>query len=268
MHAPRFEPLARGPFAEVHREFAELDDLDFAPPECEPAARELGRRAYQARALDEQRSLVAFTELLGELCEMGAPIDCVGSLARVVRDEAVHVDLCDRMVKRLGGWDERPPEPAWVRSPKKWPVRTRVLGTILGSLCVGETLSVAIFRGCRDGASDPTAHAMLTRMLADESFHARFGFWWLESMPLREEELPFATGCVRSVFRSIVRDFLPKQAGDGGPYVASPFGSMSPEDRRAAVLSALDRIVVPGFEKAGIPAADLWAEAQATEVPR
>jgi hypothetical protein len=263
--APRFEPLGSGPFDKTHKSFMG-DEIEW--PELDPSydreTRELGRLAFRARALDEQRSLVAFTELCGELCEAGAPIDVIGSMSRVIRDEALHVDLCDRMVKRLGGWDAEPPQPAWVRSNKKWPVRWRVLGTVLGSLCVGETISVAILRGCRDNAMDPVAHAVLTRMLADESFHARFGFWWLESMPLREDELDFATKCVRGVFGSVVRELLPAQTAERA-YRVSPFGSMSPAERETAVLGAIEKTIVPGFESARIPAARLWAEAQKTE---
>jgi hypothetical protein len=250
MRAPRLPPLS-------NRALGELAELDLSTPDCDATAMEHGRLAFRARALDEQRSLVAFSELLGELCEAGAPIDVIGSLTRVVRDEAVHVELCDRMVKRLGGWDASPPSPAWVRSNKRWPLRKRILGTILGSLCVGETISVAIFRGCRDGASDETAHVMLTQMLADESFHARFGFYWLEAMPLREEELPFATGCVRAVLRSVARDLLPQQRI---PQPESPFGFMSPTDREAAIIKSIEKTIVPGFEKAGIGAAKIWDE--------
>ncbi|HJK89429.1 MAG TPA: hypothetical protein RMH26_01740, partial [Polyangiaceae bacterium LLY-WYZ-15_(1-7)] len=71
-HAPRHEPLARGPFATTHARFTEVDAFDWAAlgAEVEDAkVRDRGRRSFELRALDEQRSLLAFTELLGELCE-------------------------------------------------------------------------------------------------------------------------------------------------------------------------------------------------------
>jgi hypothetical protein len=128
-------------------------------------------------------------------------------------------------------------------------------------MCVGETISVAIFRGCRENAAEPTARAVLTRMLADESFHARFGFWWLESIPLADGEKPFAEKCVRGVFRSVVRDFVPSQTAPRA-YRPSPFGSMSPDERRHAIDDAMTRIIA-SFEKVGLPAERLWAEARA-----
>lgn len=257
-----YEPLRRGPFHAVHEEFMDAGEVDWSPvdPAISDGARDAGRRAFQARALDEQRSLLAFSELLAELSELGAPVDVIGSLSRVVRDEALHVDLCGRMVERLGGWDADAPAPSWVRSNKKWPLRQRVLGTVLGSMCIGETISVALFRGCRENASEPTARAVLTRMLSDESYHSRFGFWWLESMPLADDEKPFAEKCVRGVFRSVVRDFVPSQTVPKS-YRPSPFGSMSPDERRDAIDDAMTRII-GSFEKVGLPAERLWAEAR------
>src|SRR5262245_39917193 len=154
--APRFEPLGFGPFSKAHADHTEVDAFDWAAlgsDVVDTNLRERGRRSFVLRALDEQRSLVAFTELLSELCEAGAPIDVIGSLSRVVRDEALHVDLCDRVVKSLGGWDEKAPEPNWVRSDKRAPLNKRILGTVLGSLCAGETVSVHMIKGVRANAS-------------------------------------------------------------------------------------------------------------------
>lgn len=262
--APRFEPLGSGPFAKAHADFTEVEAFDWASlgaSVSDAKERERGRRSFVLRALDEQRSLVAFAELMSELCEAGAPIDVIGSLARVVRDEALHVDLCDRVVKALGGWDERPPEPAWVRSDKRLPLRRRVLATVLGSLCAGETISVQMIRGVRESASDPVVHAVLTRMLADESFHSRFGWWWLESMPLDEEDRAFADRYLARLLPHLATQLEPRRPARA--YVPSPFGSMSAEERRDAFLSAMEKTIVPGFDRAGLSASVIWAGVKA-----
>ncbi|HJL04749.1 MAG TPA: hypothetical protein RMH85_05270 [Polyangiaceae bacterium LLY-WYZ-15_(1-7)] len=260
-HAPRHEPLARGPFATTHARFTEVDAFDWAAlgAEVEDAkVRDRGRRSFELRALDEQRSLLAFTELLGELCEAGAPIDVIGSLTRVVRDEALHVDLCDRVVKALGGWDDRAPEPRWVRSNKKLPLKRRILATVLGSLCVGETISVHMIKGVRAHASDATTHAVLTRMLADESFHSRFGWWWLESMPLEGEDAKWARAYLARLLPSVAKSLAPMQAPKKKPHVYSPFGSMAPEERREAFDAAMHGTILPGFDRAGLEATAIW----------
>ena len=107
-------------------------------------------------------------------------------MTRVVRDEARHVDLCRQVVDALGGWPERAPEAKWVRSDPRLPLTQRIARGIVGSMCVGETISVAMLEGVRRNATDPTVRAVLTQMLADESFHSRFGWWWLAHTNLDE----------------------------------------------------------------------------------
>lgn len=258
--SPRYEPLADGPFQKAHAAFTEVDAFDWGSLDgaaYDPAVRERGRRAFVLRGLDEQRSLLAFTELLGELCESGAPIDVIGSLTRVVRDEALHVDLCDRIVKRLGGWDAKTPEPRWVRTNKKAPLKRRILGTVLGSLCVGETVSVHMIRAVRDDASDPVVHAVLTKMLADESFHSRFGWYWLESMPLDDADRDFATRYLARLLPNLKKQLAPMQRPR--PYTASPFGSASPEARAEAYRTAMEKTILPGFDRAGLDASAIFA---------
>lgn len=259
--APRYEPLGEGPFAKTHADFSEVDAFDWAALGAgvsDARVRDRGRRSFVLRALDEQRSLLAFSELMSELCEVGAPIDVIGSLARVVRDEALHVDLCDRVVKALGGWDERAPEPQWVRSDKKLPLRRRVLATVLGSLCAGETISVQMIRGVRESATDPVVHAVLTRMLADESFHSRFGWWWLESMPLDDDERAWADRYLSRLLPHLAAQLAPRESTRA--YVASPFGSMSTEERGEAFLTAIEKTILPGFDRAGLSASAIWAD--------
>ncbi|MCZ7687003.1 MAG: ferritin-like domain-containing protein [Sandaracinaceae bacterium] len=263
--APRYAPLGEGPFAKTHADFTEVDAFDWAAlgaSVTDPRARERGRRSFVLRALDEQRSLLAFSELMSELCEAGAAIDVIGSLARVIRDEALHVDLCDRVVGALGGWDERAPEPQWVRSNKRLPLKRRVLATVLGSLCAGETISVQMIRGVRESATDPVVHAVLTRMLADESFHSRFGWWWLEAMPLDGEERAWADRYLARLLPHLAAQLAPP-AAVSRPYVPSPSGSMSAEERQEAFLTAVEKTIVPGFDRAGLSASVIWAGVKA-----
>jgi hypothetical protein len=265
-HAPRFEPLGFGPFAKTHAAFTEVDAFDWEALEKaphDPRERERGRRSFILRALDEQRSLAAFTELLSELVEVGAPIDVIGSLARVIRDEALHVDLCDRVVKALGGWDTNAPEPQWVRSDKRLPLQRRVLTTVLGSLCVGETISVHMIAGVRRGASDPVVQAVLTRLLADESFHSRFGWWWLETMPMSDDDRAFARRYVEKLLPSIARSMAPLTAKKD--VAASPFGSLGGDARAEAFAHAMEKTILPGFDAAGLGATETWRRVRAEE---
>ena len=261
--APRHEPLATGPLAAAHADFTGVEAFDWEALDASayaPEVRERGRRAFVLRALDEQRSLLAFTQLLGELCEAGAPIDVIGSLSRVVRDEARHVDLCDRVVKKLGGWDAKVPEPNWVRSNPKTPVKRRILATVIGSLCVGETVSVHMIKAVRENATDPVVHAVLTQMLADESFHSRFGWYWIESMPLDDADRAFAQRYLERLIPNLVKQLAPMQSARR-QHVASPFGSASSEARAEAYRAAVEKTILPGFDKAGLDASGLFRAA-------
>ena len=263
--APRYEPLAEGPFAKVHAEFTRVDDFEWEALGAsveDPRERERGRRSFILRALDEQRSLLAFSELLTELCLAGAPIDVIGSMSRVVRDEAHHVDLCDRVVKRLGGWGTKSPQPNWVRTNKKLSLKRRTLQMVLGSLCIGETLSVAMIAGVRKHTTDPVTHEVMTRLLADESFHSRFGWWWLESMPLTDEDHEFARSFLERVLPSVQASLRPSPESLAKPHTYSPFGSMSPAEREQAFVETMEKKILPGFDRAGLEATNIWARIQ------
>src|SRR5687767_742605 len=64
---------------------------------------ERGRNAWRGATLNEYRSLAAFVDLLADMTKMGFPFDVLSTAARVVRDEARHVEICRRMVEALGG---------------------------------------------------------------------------------------------------------------------------------------------------------------------
>ena len=266
--APRFEPLGEGPFAKTHAAFTRTADFDFGAVGAsveDPQERERGRRSFILRALDEQRSLLAFSELLTELCVTGAPIDVIGSMSRVVRDEAHHVDLCDKVVKALGGWGAKSPEPGWVRTNKKLSLKRRTLQMVLGSLCIGETVSVAMIAGVREHTTDPATHEVMTRLLADESFHSRFGWWWLESMPLSDEDHEFAQSYLERLLPSVQASIRPKAGSLGKPHRYSPFGSMSAGERDRAFVATMEDRILPGFDRAGLEATAIWRRMQKEE---
>ena len=266
--APRYEPLAEGPFAKTHADFTRIGDFDWEALGAtvdDPRERERGRCSFILRALDEQRSLLAFSELLTELCLSGAPIDVIGSMTRVVRDEAHHVDLCDRVVKRLGGWGSRSPQPSWVRTNKKVPLKLRALQMVLGSLCIGETLSVAMIAGVREHTADPVTHEVMTRLLADESFHSRFGWWWLESMPLTDEDHQHARAYLERILPSVQRSLRPAPDTLAKAHRHSPFGSMSAAERERAFVDTMEKKILPGFDRAGLEATAIWRRLQTNE---
>src|SRR5207302_7861157 len=57
------------------------------------------RLAWASRIIDEQRSVVVFSELLCLLAEAQAPLEALATVERLIADEARHVSLCAGVVE-------------------------------------------------------------------------------------------------------------------------------------------------------------------------
>jgi hypothetical protein len=244
----------------LHKRFL---DTDF-PPALSSAAFEAFKResypetalapglvAWQHRALDEYRSLLAFSELLVQLMEVQLPFDLVGTCVRVVRDEARHVELCRRMVLALGGNGQMPGDPNWVRANPAESVVWAIMRTLVASLCVGETFSARLLAAAVDTTVDPLARAANQRFAADESIHSLFGWTALEMLlpaldeTARERARQLAVESIASCEAVII--------GQPPPDAPHPFGYM-PRERiertyascKAEILGRLERLGLTG----------------------
>lgn len=234
--------------------FAAFDPGRYAPTEVER-----GRRSWTLRAMDEYRSLVAFTGLLDDIAQLRLPFDGLGTAVRIVRDEHRHVELCRRLVVALGGDSQLEGEPVWVRRHARRLPRERLLRMVVGSLCIGETLSVRFLAAVRDATTDPIAREVATCLVADEAIHGRFGWTMLENLlpGLSARERRFVAGLLPRLFEEAERAFVPAGARDARTGTAprpSPFGSLPPGARAALFDDAFARDVVARFEALGIPA--------------
>lgn len=244
-HAQRFFDRELPP--ELHLEaFRRFDRRAFSRAELR-----WGLAAWRQRALDEYRSLIGLAQYLDELGSLGVAFDAVATAVRVVRDEARHVELCRRMVRALGGSDRIPGTPTYVRSNARRPLLERVLTTTVGSLCVGETLSVALLAATRDVTAEPLCRAVLTTLTADESVHSQLG-WSL--LPLLWPRAPRA---LRRRLLESVEDSLAYAAKvaleDGGAADSprNPFGDLHPIERREVFRRSVERDVRRRFAKLG-----------------
>lgn len=212
------------------------------------------RESWELRTLDEYRSQVGFTEFLLELTELGCAFDMLSAAVRVVRDEARHVELCRRLVNALGGSDEIPGEPKWVRSDAAEPLRVRAVQTITGSLCIGETLSTALLAATRDVTEDPLAREVVTALTRDESFHSQLGWTLLEQL------WPVLTAREKkTVERRIAMDLESAREAvfegcdfDDTELPRNPFGHLKNAERTRVYERSLERDVLRRFAKLGI----------------
>ena len=221
------------------------------------ATLERGRRAWLLRTMDEYRSMVGFSEMTHIAAAMHAPIDVVACSSRVVRDEVRHVEICSTLMDRLGGQKEVNAKPNYVRTNPKHQYRVRAMQLAIGSCCIGETISVIMLAGVREQASDPVAHAALTQMLKDESFHSRFGWLWLESMDLDDRDRRWLDRFIPRVFGSLEPPAV--SPGRNAPFIPSPFGAISNKERGERFYTAMDNII-EAFEERGLPGRRWWQQ--------
>ena len=215
---------------------------------------EWARESWQLRTLDEYRSQVGFTEFLMEVTEFGCAFDTLTAAVRVVRDEARHVELCRRLVVALGGTDEIPGEPKWVRSDTSEPLPVRVVLTITGSLCIGECLSTALLAATRKVTKDKLAKEVVTALTRDESFHGQLGWTLLPQL------LPMlSVKEQRRVRARIAEDLHTSKAlifegceGDDRDEPRNPFGHLKNAERHVVFEQALERDVLRRFRELGL----------------
>ena len=232
-----------------------IDWSAFDAAQYDAVALERGRRAWSLRTNDEYRSMLGFSEMTHVAAELQAPIDIIACGSRVIRDEVRHVELCGQLTDLLGGRPRRAPEPNYVRTNPNHHLNVRAMQLAIGSCCIGETVSVILLAGVRERATDSVAHAVLTQMLKDESFHSRFGWLWLEHMHLKDRDHRWLDAYVPRVFAGMEPDMVPPQAA--GEFLDHPFGAMPTPERVERFYTAIDNIV-EAFEERGLPGRRWW----------
>jgi hypothetical protein len=218
--------------------------------------RAFGLHAWRHRALDEYRSQVVFTEFLADITALGCSHDVITASVRLVRDEARHVEICRRMVVALGGADRIPGEPGWVATDPDAPLLERVLTTTFGTLCIGETLSVALLVKARDVATFPLARAALEQLAKDESIHSQLGWrllpmlWPAAAPRARRKLVRVLPELMEAAWSAIFGGIEP------GARTAErdPFGDVLDGERQAVFDHALEHDILRRFEALGIPA--------------
>lgn len=219
-----------------------------------PSQLAVARAFWQARTLDEYRSQVGFTELLTQLTCLGASFDVVAGAVRLVRDEARHVELCRRLVIALGGTSLIPGEPRWVRSDQRQSVFMRVARTIGSSLCMGETMSAALFGATLAKTSDPLARGVLEVITRDESFHGDFGWRifpsvWASASPAQRRVL---TRQLSADFDFVQQAVFTNCAPTARRPRRNPFGELTLAERSSVSRHCLKSKIMSRFERLGL----------------
>jgi hypothetical protein len=241
------ESLEGTPAALVRRRRPGIEALPWgalaqALAEWSPAEVERERAAWTEGAFSEYASAAAFSALAGALLEARAPIELVGLAADFVVDEMLHVELNARVAMELGG-----AAPFFVDFAKLAPTTAadlspfqRAVELALRISCIGEAMSVPVLVHSRRHASDPLTRKVLSRIVRDETPHAKLGAWVID----------WATPQLDAAERTRLGQVGSAMLASYAPLWRDP-GRGTAEDRRLLRRSVRDRVIKP-MEALGI----------------
>lgn len=144
---------------------------------------EAAQIGWASRIVDEHRSVIVFSELLGLLATIGAPWETLAAVQRIIGDEIRHTKICAELASAFGplaglaiDLDDL------ALPPSDEPPARRAVRIVARELVIGEGESVAVLRAYRDATSDPACREALSAILADEARHAAAGKHLLERL--------------------------------------------------------------------------------------
>jgi hypothetical protein len=232
-----------------------IDELPWG--EGLPRDDEGARVVWTRTAFSEYASAAAFAEIAGALLAAGGPIDLAAAAGDFVVDEIVHTEAAARVAAALGGAVAlevdltRLVRPAAAADPL-----LRAAELVVRTSCVGEALTVPMLKLSRRLAGSALVEAVLGRVIADESGHAQFGWWFLDwAAPALDEDARAHLGRVAG---AALRAFAPVLGGGCG---ASGLGTVDCGRYDPAFADAARRRVARPLGERGIevPEDDLAA---------
>ena len=139
------------------------------------------RLVWTQTAFSEYASAAAFAEIAAAALRAGAPIDLVAAAGDFVVDELLHTEVAGRIATALGGAAAMTVDlEKLVRPPCGSNPLLRAAELIVRTSCVGESLTVPMLKLSRGLSGSQLIEAALRRIVADESSHAQFGWWFLD----------------------------------------------------------------------------------------
>jgi hypothetical protein len=225
-----------------------------------PEQRAYAAAAWPLRAAEELRSALIY-RALARACDGVLPA-FAARFAAVMHDEVGHARLCARLGARLGA-----PAPGYDAAPVRRRLAAladpaaRAGALILGEVAIGETISTAMFRESRRATTEPQSRAAIEAILADEARHARLGWQALAALPpsaALQREASLALAGSEQQIAAPALAFLAR--GDAFDPAWAELGVVPPDRRISAFYAAVEQVVIPHLDRAGLDGARAWAE--------
>jgi hypothetical protein len=150
------------------------DRLDVPAIDLERHSKEdvtAARRAWGSRVLDEWRSVVVFSELLGLLGEVAAPFETLCTVQKLIADELRHAELCARVCDWLGGRVKVDLTGLGLPSCEGQSEVARAYEIVVRELILGEGESLGALDAYRRATTEPAVRAVFDVLVRDEAWH-------------------------------------------------------------------------------------------------
>lgn len=196
-----------------------------------------------------------YAVIVRELLETGADKAVLQLCCEATTDEIGHAQLCLDLAERIDGQKRAWPAPASLHVPNYRGVAPGPLRTALHLVamsCLNETIACVRLTEAIDLTECPSAQQALRSILSDEIKHARSGWAHLASSyvtPDTKRQLAtFVPELVAASMTSLIEEnaTIPTEE-------YSIWGLPSVDAARAHAQKAVDDIVMPGFERLGLP---------------
>jgi hypothetical protein len=222
---------------------------------------------WQNRAGLELQVGVGFAAIAGGLVEHGAIQPVIELVTAAVRAEVRHAEISASLAARYYGNNVTWPRPEKVLIPAFAPATGAFKTTlhVIAMCCINETLACAVLEACVAQAKSPLVRAAQQSILSDEIDHARAGWAHLAS--------PFVSAETKRALapwlRRLLAGKLDALLDEAAPLPGEAFpahGMLARETFVRVIHAALDDVVFPGFDRAGIDTTDAreWNKAKTT----
>ncbi len=227
---------------------------------------------WQQLCEDERDSVIGATLAATDLARLGAPAAILGAAARVIEDEVRHVEVCARVLDRLGA-EPFQGSPAARRATlgSEAAIDARCARALVAGFAVSEPMSAACFALARRHAKEPLFRWALTELLRDEARHGPFGIeaggWVIRGWSCAQRRALWPA-CVaemelfeRLLGGPIAAESLAAKPPQGSSHAsptsapaarASAVGLLAPLVNCAAAVACIPRWVLPPLARLGV----------------
>jgi hypothetical protein len=173
--ARRFHARHLGAAVDEH-DWSSLDPRAYPPHLVDRA-----RIAWTENAFNEYCTAAGLAQMQQAMLVARVPLDLLAMASGFVADELVHVELCARVARALGGGAPIDYDPAALELEVEAAAPlARAAELVVRICCVGEALSVPLLTGAMRAAAHPVTRGVLQRIVRDEAPHGAFGWLFLD----------------------------------------------------------------------------------------